>query len=111
MSVAGEVSNCSLRIAKRQTSVRMPVRQIVQAERRRMLLQKEGMRAVIKESCGGSQCDCAGLRSRGLWKSSAAPASFSKGGEGKRHAKVQTPSHVGCAAGRLRHADGAPLNP
>jgi hypothetical protein len=43
---------------KRQTSVRMPVRQIVHAERRRMLLQKEGMRGVIKESYSGSQCVC-----------------------------------------------------
>src|SRR5688572_24091856 len=36
----------------------MPVRQIVHAERRRMLLQKEGMRGVIKESYSGSQCVC-----------------------------------------------------
>ena len=69
MSVEGEVSNWSLRIVKRQTTVRMPDRQIVQAERRSMLRQKEGMRGVIKESRSRSQCVCAGLTPEGLGES------------------------------------------
>jgi hypothetical protein len=96
---------------KRQTTVRIPVRQIVQAERRRMLLQKEGMRGVIKESYSASQCVCTMSRMGDEHFISRRP--FPRRGRGTNSPDdIAHMSHsLRCTTGRLHQEGGStPLN-